>query len=144
MENQVIEGDKQEKNVSTSIKRHKELMEDIASEEVLGENQESSTEICHNKTETCKKIEVGKQHKPEENKEKDGKWSMTWKNMKNSNSGVSRNKRNENETNIHKKPKGIKHTAYHSSNTRKESRNKELGSTDERKIYQMNEKGAKR
>lgn len=68
MENQVIEGDKQEKNVSTSKKKHKELMEDVVSEEVLGENQESSTKICHNKTETCKNIEAGKQHEPEGNK----------------------------------------------------------------------------
>ena len=44
MENQIIKGHKGEKNVSTSTKgAHKNLMEDVASEEQLGEKQINST-----------------------------------------------------------------------------------------------------
>ena len=57
------------------------------------------------------------------------------------NSGVSRNKSNENETNIHKKLKRIIQTVNHISKTRKESSDKDGGSTDEREAYQMKEKG---
>ena len=45
MENQIFEGYKTEENVSTSKMAHKELMEDKASEEEIGENQESNIEI---------------------------------------------------------------------------------------------------
>ena len=63
---------------------------------------------------------------------------------KNNNSGVLRNKSNENETNIHKKPKGIIQTPYHISKTRKENSDKDEGSKDEREAYQMKEKGTNR
>ena len=63
---------------------------------------------------------------------------------KDNNSGISRSKSNENETNIHKNLKGIIDTAYHISKTRKESSDKEGQSTDEIKIYQIKEKGTNR
>ena len=50
MENQITEGCKREKNVSTSKKEtHKELMKDATSVEELGEKQESNTKICDKK-----------------------------------------------------------------------------------------------
>ena len=63
---------------------------------------------------------------------------------KDNNSGVSRNKSNENETNNHKKLKGIIQTVYHISKTRKESSDKDGGSTNEREAHQMKEKGTNR
>ena len=44
----------------------KELMEDKASEEELGKNQESNTEICSKEIKICGKSE-GKQQKSEQN-----------------------------------------------------------------------------
>lgn len=44
-------------------------MEDAFSEEELGENQETSSEICGKKIETCKSIETRKQQKIERRKE---------------------------------------------------------------------------
>ena len=48
------------------------------------------------------------------------------------------NKGNENETNTHKKLKGVLQTAYHISKTSKESSDKDKGSTDE--AYQRKKK----
>ena len=62
---------------------------------------------------------------------------------KDNNSQVSRNKSNENEINIHKKPKQTINTAYHISKTSKESSDKG-GSTDERETYQIKKKGTNR
>ena len=53
-------------------------------------------------------------------------------------------KSNENETNIHKKLKGIIETANNINKTRKESSDKDEGSTNEREAYQMKEKGTNR
>ena len=58
------------------------------------------------------------------------------------NSEVSRNKDNENETNTHKKLKGVIQTAYHISKTSKESSDKDEGSTH--KAYQRKDKGTNR
>ena len=149
MENQIIEGHKTEENANTSKKEvHKEVVEDAASKEELGENQESNTEICGKETKTCEKNE-GKQKKSEENKEKSGQMIKDIKiykeyDRKYNNSGVSRNKSNENQTNIHKKLKGIMQITYHISKTRKWSSDKDGGSTDEREAYQMTEKGTNR
>ena len=144
MENQIIEGYKTEENVSTSKKSHKELMEDKASEEELGENQGSNTEICVKEIKICKKSEV-KQQISEQNKKERGKMIKDIKqyeeyDRKDNISGVSRNKSDENKTNIHKKLKGIIQTAYHISKTSKESSDKDEGSTDEREAYLKKEK----
>ena len=53
-------------------------------------------------------------------------------------------KSNENETNIHKKLKGIIQTVNNINKTRKESSDKDGGSTNEREAYQMKEKGTNR
>ena len=149
MENQIIEGHKTEENANTSKKEvHKELVEDAASKEELGENQESNTKICGKETKTCEKNE-GRQKKSEENKEKSGQMIKDIKiykeyDRKYNNSGVSWNKSNENQTNIHKKLKGIIQISYHISKTRKGSSDKDGGSTDEREAYQMTEKGTNR
>ena len=124
MENQIIEGYKTGENANTSKKEvHKELGEDAASKEELGENQERNTEICGKETKTCEKSE-GKQKKSEQNKEESGQMIKDIKKFeehdrKDNNLGVSRNKSNENETKIHKKLKVIIQTMYHISKTRK-------------------------
>ena len=46
MENQFFKEEKTEENVNTSKKPHKEILEDKASEEELGKNQEINTVIC--------------------------------------------------------------------------------------------------
>ena len=56
MENQFFKEEKTE-NVNTSKKPHKELMEDKASEEELGKNQESNTVICGKEIKICGKSE---------------------------------------------------------------------------------------
>ena len=61
----------------------------------------------------------------------------------NNNSRIPRNKNNENETNIHTKPKQTINTAYHISKTKKESRDNR-GSTDEKETNKINEKGTNR
>ena len=61
---------------------------------------------------------------------------------KDKNSGVSRNKDDENETNTHQKLKGVIQTAYHISKVSKESSGKDEGSTDE--VCQRKEKGTNR
>ena len=66
--NQFFKEEKTEENVNTSKKPHKELMEDKASEEELGKNQERNTEICGKEIKMCGKSE-GKQQKSEQNKE---------------------------------------------------------------------------
>ena len=148
MENQIIEGYKTEENISTLKKEaHKKLMEDAALEEELGEKQ-SITEMCGKEIETYEKSE-GKKQKSEQSKDENGKIIKDKKQYeeyyrKDSNSGVSRNKNNENESNIHKNPKEIIQTPHHVSKTRKESGNKDGGSTDEREAYQMKEKRTNR
>ena len=127
----------------------KELMEDAVSEEELGEKQENSTERCGKEIETCENSEAGKQQKSEQNEEESGQMIKDMKqyekyDRKDNNSGVSRNKSNENESNIHKKPKGIIQTAYHISKIKKESSDKEGGSADERETYRMKRKGTNR
>ena len=57
---------------------------------------------------------------------------------KDNNSGVSRNKDDENEANTHQKLKGVIQTANHISKAGKESSGKDEGSTD--KVYQKKEK----
>ena len=151
---QTLKTDKMEKNKwkikllkDTKQKRmltHNDLMENAASEEELRKNQESNTEICGKKIKTCEKSK-GKQQNSEQNKEENEQMIKYIKqyeefDRKDSNSGVSRTKTSENETNIHKKLKDILQTAYHISKTRKESRDKDGGSADERKAYQMKEK----
>ena len=143
MENQFFKEEKTEENVNTSKKPHKELMEDKASEEKLEKNQESNTLICGEEIRICEKNE-GKQQKSEQNKEdceqmiKDKK-QFEENNRKDSNSGVSRNKDIENETNTHQKLKGLIQTAYYTSKASKESSGEDEGSTDE--VYQRKEKG---
>ena len=62
MKNQITEGQKREKNVSTWKKEaHKKLTEDAALEEGLREKQESCIEISGREIETCENIEEGKQ-----------------------------------------------------------------------------------
>ena len=61
---------------------------------------------------------------------------------KDKNSGVSRNKDDENETNTHQKLKGVIQTAYHISKVSKESSGKDEGSTNE--ACQRKEKGTNR
>ena len=61
---------------------------------------------------------------------------------KDKNSGVSRNKDDENETNTHQKLKGVIQTAYHISKVSKESSGKDEGSTNE--VCQRKEKGTNR
>ena len=57
MKNQIIERYKTEENVSTTKRgAHKELMEDAASEEELGEKH-SNTEIFGKEIVTCEKSE---------------------------------------------------------------------------------------
>ena len=115
-------------------------MEDIASEEELGKNHGSNTKICGKEIKICGKSE-GKQQKSEQNKEdseqmiKDKK-QFEENDRKDNNSGVSRNKDNENETN------SVIQTAYHISKASKESSGKDKGSTDE--VYQRKEKGNNR
>ena len=111
MENQVFKEEKIEETVNTSKKLHKELMEDKASEEELGNNQESDTVICGLGIKIYGKGE-GKQQNLEKNKEdseqmiKDKK-QFEKNDRKDNDSGVSRNKDNENETNTHQKLKGV-------------------------------------
>ena len=50
---------------------------------------------------------------------------------KDTDSGFSRNRDNENETNTHQKLKGVIQTAYQISKTSKESSGKDEGSTSE-------------
>ena len=146
MENQFFKEEKTEENVNTSKKPHKELMEDKASVEELGRNQESNTVICGKEIKICGKSE-GKQQKSEQNKE-DSEQMIKDKNQfeendrKDNNSGVSRNKDNENKTNTHKKLKGVIQTVYHISKDSKESSGKDEGSTDE--VFQKKEKGTYR
>ena len=115
-------------------------MEDKASEEELGKNQESNIVICGKEIKISGKRE-GKQQKLEQNKEdseqviKDKK-QFEENDRKDNNSGVSRNKDNENETN------SVIQTAYHISKASKESSGKDKGSTDE--VYQRKEKGNNR
>ena len=86
-------------------------MEDKASEEELGNNQESDTVICGMGIKIYGKGE-GKQQNLEQNKEdseqmiKDKK-QFEKNDRKDNDSGVSRNKDNENETNTHQKLKGV-------------------------------------
>ena len=146
MENQFFKEEKTEENVNTSKKSRKELMEDKASEKELEKNQESNTLICSAEIKICGKNE-GKQQKLEQNKEdceqiiKDKK-QFEENNRKDSNSGVSRNKGIENETNTHQKLKGVIQTAYRTSKASKESSGEDEGSTDE--VYQRTEEGANR
>ena len=91
----------------------------------------------------------GKQQKSEQNKEKNGQMMKDIKqyeeyDRKDNNSGISKNKSNESETNIHKKLKGIVQTANYIIKTRKVSSDKDGGSTDEGEAYQMKEKGTNR
>ena len=58
LQNQLFKEEKTEENV----KPHKELMEDIASEEELGKNHGSNTKICGKEIKICGKSE-GKQQK---------------------------------------------------------------------------------
>ena len=111
LENQFFKEVKTEENVNTSKKSHKELIEDKGSEEQLGKNQESKIVICGKEIKICEKSE-GKQQKSEQNKEdseqliKDKR--LFEENDKNdNNSGVSRSKDNENETNTYQKLKGV-------------------------------------
>ena len=140
MENQFFKEEKTEENVNTSKKPHKEILEDKASEEELGKNQEINTVICAKEIKIWWKSE-GKQQKSEQNKEdseqviKDKK-QFEENDRKDNNSGVSRNKDNENETN------SVIQTAYHISKASKESSGKDKGSTDE--VYQRKEKGNNR
>ena len=107
------------------------------------ENQESNTGICGKEIKIYGKSE-GKQQKSEQNKEdseqmiKDKK-QFEENDRKDNNSGVSMNKDNENETNTHKKLKGVIQTVYHISKASKESSGKYEGSTDE--VYQRKQKG---
>ena len=142
LQNQLFKEEKTEENV----KPHKELMEDIASEEELGKNHGSNTKICGKEIKICGKSE-GKQQKSEQNKEdseqmiKDKK-QFEENDRKDNNSGVSRNKDNANETNTHQKLKGVIQTAYHISKASNESSVKDEGSTDE--VYQRKEMGTNR
>ena len=141
----IIEGYKTEENANTSKKEaQKELMQNAVSVE----NQETNTGICSKEIKTCEKSEE-KQQKSEQNKEESRQMIKNIKqyeeyDRKDNNSGVSRNKSNENETNVHKKLKGIIQTTYHISKSRKESSDKDGESTDERQAYQMEEKGTNR
>ena len=123
-------------------------MKDKVSEEEIGENQESDTEICGKEVTIYEKSER-KQQKSEQNKEESGqmiKYIKQYKeyDRKDINSRVSRNKYNENETNVHKKLKGLIKTVYHISKTSNESSDKDAESTDEREAYQRKEKGTNR
>ena len=143
MENQFFKEEKTEENVNTSKKSHRELMEDKASVEELGRNQESNTVICGKEIKICGKSE-GKQQKSEQNKEDSEQMIKDKKQFeenarKENNSRVSRNKDNENKTNTHKKLKGVIQTVYHISKDSKESSGKDKGSTDE--VFQKKEKG---
>ena len=146
MENQFFKEEKTEENVNTSKKPRKELMEDKASEEELEKNQERNTLICGKEIRICGKNEA-KQQKSEQNKEdseqmiKDKK-QFEENDRNDNNSGVSRNKIIENETNTLQKLKGVIQTAYHTIKTSKESSGKDEGSAD--KVYQRKEKGTNR
>ena len=81
----------------------------------------------------CEKSE-GKQQKSEQNKEKSGQMIKDIKQFeeydrKHTNSGISMDKDNENESNIHKKLKGVIQTGYHISENSKESSDKDEGTT---------------
>ena len=121
-------------------------MEDKASEEELGKNQESNTEICGKKIKICGKSE-GKKRKSEQNKQdseqltKDDK-EFEENDINYNNSEVSSHEDNKNETNTLKKLKGVMRTAYHISKASKESSGEDEGSTD--KAYQRKEKGTNR
>ena len=121
-------------------------MEDKALEEELGENQESNTVIYGKEIKICGKSE-GMQQKLEQNKEDNEQMIKDKKHLeendrKDNNSGVSRNKDNENETNTHKKLKGVIQAVYHISKGSKESSGKDEGSTDE--VCQRKAKGTNR
>ena len=68
MENQFFKEEKTEENFNTSQKPHKQLMEDKASGDELGKNQESNTVIYGKEIKISGKSEV-KQQKSEQNKE---------------------------------------------------------------------------
>ena len=68
MENQFFKEEKTEENFNTSQKPHKQLMEDKASGDELGKNQESNTVIYSKEIKISGKSEV-KQQKSEQNKE---------------------------------------------------------------------------
>ena len=68
MENQFFKEEKTEENFNTSQKPHKQLMEDKASGDELGKNQESNTVIYGKEIKISGKSEV-KQQKSEQSKE---------------------------------------------------------------------------
>ena len=68
MENQFFKEEKTEENFNTSQKPHKQLMEDKASGDELGKNQESNTVIYGKEIKIRGKSEV-KQQKSEQSKE---------------------------------------------------------------------------
>ena len=82
------------------------------------------------------KVKVNNKNKEDSEKMIKNKKQFEENDRKDNNSGVSRNKDNENETN------SVIQTAYHISKASKESSGKDKGSTDE--VYQRKEKGNNR